>query len=41
MIDQKKLEQLWTCYKAGQFGPKTLEWHKKNTPGFAEYIKDK
>lgn len=37
----KNLRQLWQCYTSGQFGMRTLEWHKRNTAGFADYVSKK
>jgi len=35
------LDLLWLAYLSGQFGKETLEWHKRNTPGFGQHVTDK
>ncbi len=32
------MDLLWLAYLSGQYGKDTLEWHKRNTPGFAEHV---
>jgi len=39
-LDKSKFELLWECYRSGQFGEKTLEWHKRHTVGFKEFLAD-
>lgn len=33
-----QLDLLWLAYLSGQYGKETLEWHKRNTTGFAEHV---
>ena len=33
-----QLDLLWLAYLSGQFGKETLEWHKRNTQGFADHV---
>jgi hypothetical protein len=36
---EAELEKIWSCYTSGQFDKGTLEWHERNTPGFAAFVK--
>ncbi len=36
--DRQQLDLLWMAYLSGQYGKETLEWHKRNTPGFLNYV---
>lgn len=33
------MDLLWMAYLSGQYGKETLEWHKRNTPGFSDYVR--
>jgi len=33
-----QMDLLWMAYLSGQYGKETLEWHKRNTPGFSTYM---
>lgn len=33
-----QMDLLWLAYLSGQYSKETLEWHKRNTPGFNDYV---
>ena len=43
MSDEKiiELDLLWLAYLSGQYGKETLEWHKRNTAGFSDYVTER